>query len=352
MLPTLPKEETFGDLNHRTEFALEIYSAAQWRGRWIALICCSCAREPVVQVRGSPFGVSCGAETVPRLYIRERGGRQLQLSREDRVEKKSPEMSPPRRSSPAATAGLLLLFAVFFCESLASGKVLHFFCFARSCFFCGLFAQLSVSGPGSPAREGSPADACVGAPGGCETDLQKHAAFFDHNGDGVITVYETINAFRSLGFGIIESRANALLINAALAAATRPENASSSSSFMNIYIENIHKGIHGSDTGSYDCEGMFVPEKFDEIFAKHAKTEPDALTSGEVDEMLYANRDPGDLQGWAAATLEWRILYNIAKDQQGFLRKDAVRGVYDGSLFSKLVQEKASSQKPRRMVRN
>jgi hypothetical protein len=41
----------------------------------------------------------------------------------------------------------------------------------------------------------------------------------------------------------------------------------------------------------------FVPEKFDEIFAKHAKTVPDALTSNNIDELLQANRKSGDQQG-------------------------------------------------------
>jgi len=44
----------------------------------------------------------------------------------------------------------------------------------------------------------------------------------------------------------------------------------------------------------------FVPEKFEEIFTKHAKVRPDALTSMEIEEMILANRDPLDPQSWAA----------------------------------------------------
>ncbi|VAI60561.1 unnamed protein product [Triticum turgidum subsp. durum] len=69
---------------------------------------------------------------------------------------------------------------------------------------------------------------------------------------------------------------------------------------MSIYIENIHKGIHGSDSGAYDSQGRFVPEKFEAAFAKHAKTVPDALTSAEVDELITANREPSDYAGWRA----------------------------------------------------
>ena len=33
------------------------------------------------------------------------------------------------------------------------------------------------------------------------------------------------------------------------------DNANSSSSRMDIYIQNIQKGKHGSDTGAYDAQG-------------------------------------------------------------------------------------------------
>ena len=42
----------------------------------------------------------------------------------------------------------------------------------------------------------------------------------------------------------------------------------------------------------------FVPQKFEEIFIKHAKARPDALTSSEVEEMILANRDPLDPRSW------------------------------------------------------
>jgi len=42
----------------------------------------------------------------------------------------------------------------------------------------------------------------------------------------------------------------------------------------------------------------FVPSKFEEIFRKHARTHPDALTSDELREMLKANREAKDYSGW------------------------------------------------------
>uniref|UniRef100_A0A453R9L8 Uncharacterized protein n=3 Tax=Aegilops tauschii TaxID=37682 RepID=A0A453R9L8_AEGTS len=64
-----------------------------------------------------------------------------------------------------------------------------------------------------------------------------------------------------------------------------------------IYVKTIQQGKHGSDTDVYDIQGRFVPEKFEEIFKKHAHTRPDALTDKELGEMLKANRDPKDFSG-------------------------------------------------------
>ena len=36
------------------------------------------------------------------------------------------------------------------------------------------------------------------------------------------------------------------------------DNANSSSSRMDIYVQNIQKGKHGSDTGAYDAQGRSV----------------------------------------------------------------------------------------------
>ncbi|TVU28411.1 hypothetical protein EJB05_19928 [Eragrostis curvula] len=108
---------------------------------------------------------------------------------------------------------------------------------------------------------------------------------------------------------------------------------------MDIYIVNIHKGIHGSDTGAYDAQGRFVPEKLDEMFTKHGKTVADAMTKDEVDEMLKANRENMDFKGWLAASSEWNLLYKLAKDKDGYLRKDTARAVYDGSLFYQLAKQ-------------
>nr|GMD60205.1 probable peroxygenase 5 [Ipomoea batatas] len=72
-----------------------------------------------------------------------------------------------------------------------------------------------------------------------------------------------------------------------------------------IVVKNIKHGKHGSDTGAYDSEGKFVPSKFEEIFKKHARIDPNALTSAEVDELLRDNREPKDYLGCLLDYFGW-----------------------------------------------
>ncbi|XP_062220985.1 probable peroxygenase 5 isoform X2 [Phragmites australis] len=197
-----------------------------------------------------------------------------------------------------------------------------------------LLLVLAASFGGHAAAAAAPAP--VGAPSGDAgmTALQKHTAFFDSNHDGIVTFDETYEGLKEVGVGTVTAKASAAFINAALGPKTRPDN--SNSSRMDIYIVNIHKGIHGSDTGAYDAQGRFVPEKLDEMFAKHGKNVSNALTKDELDEMLKANREDKDFKGWLGASAEWKMLYNIAKDKDGYLPKGTVRAVYDGTLFYQL----------------
>ncbi|KAJ3694851.1 hypothetical protein LUZ60_000228 [Juncus effusus] len=175
------------------------------------------------------------------------------------------------------------------------------------------------------------------------TPLQKHVAFFDRNKDGLIYPWETYQGFRAIGAGVALSTTASAFINGFLGPKTLPAG-KWPSPLCPIYVENIKKAKHGGDSGVYDSEGRFVSEKFEAIFQNHAKTRPDALTSKELDDLLQANKDPKDSKGSFAGQTEWKVLYSLCKDKDGFLHKDTVRGVYDGTLFSQMEQGKACSQ--------
>nr|GMD59792.1 peroxygenase-like [Ipomoea batatas] len=132
--------------------------------------------------------------------------------------------------------------------------------------------------------------------------LQQHIAFFDLDNNGIIYPWETYSGWIP-------------------------------SPFLPIYIQNIHKCMHGSDTETYDAEGRYLPAHFENIFTKYARTVPDKLTFVEVWKMTEGNRDAYDLFGWIAAKMEWGILYLLARDVDGMLSKEAIRRCFDGSLF-------------------
>ncbi|KAA0040991.1 putative peroxygenase 5 [Cucumis melo var. makuwa] len=196
--------------------------------------------------------------------------------------------------------------------------------------------QVSNNASSSPASSGGESEEEKNV-------LQKHVAFFDRNKDGVVYPWETFMGFRAIGANLFLSTVSAVFINLGLSSKTRPGK------FPNflfpIEIKNIQLAKHGSDSGVYDSEGRFVSKKFEEIFKKHALTYPDALTEKELKALLKSNREPKDYKGWVAAWTEWTTLYNLCKDENGLLKKETVKAVYDGSLFEHMEKQRASKKK-------
>ena len=134
-----------------------------------------------------------------------------------------------------------------------------------------------------------------------QTVLQQHCDFFDRDHDGVLWPKDTFIGFHRLGFGIILSWVAVLVIHGNFSYPTcsgwLPDP------FFRVFLKNIHKDKHGSDTGTYDTEGRFIPQKFEDIFAKYAEGR-DYLTIWDVSNVLKGQRCIADPIGWGGAFFE------------------------------------------------
>ncbi|KAL0388369.1 UNVERIFIED_CONTAM: Peroxygenase [Sesamum radiatum] len=129
--------------------------------------------------------------------------------------------------------------------------------------------------------------------------LQQHVAFFDQDNNGIVYPWETYAGFRQIGFNRILSLLVAL--------------------FAHVTSSYLHF--------------QYSPVNFENIFSKYGHTFPDKLTLRELWNLSEGNRVSFDFFGWLVNKGEWALLYILARDEDGFLSKEAIRRCYDGSLF-------------------
>ncbi|KAI2634972.1 Caleosin-domain-containing protein [Hypomontagnella submonticulosa] len=172
-----------------------------------------------------------------------------------------------------------------------------------------------------------------------KTVLQQHCEFFDTDRDGVIWPQDTFWGFHRLGFGIILSFVAVLVIHSNFSYPTvsgwLPDP------FFRVFVANIHKDKHGSDTGTYDFEGRFVPQRFEDLFTKYGKGR-DYLTIWDVWDLLKGQRCIADPVGWFGAFFEWLATYLMLWPADGKMMKEDIRGIYDGSIFFTIANRRAA----------
>ncbi len=140
-----------------------------------------------------------------------------------------------------------------------------------------------------------------------QTVLQQHCDFFDGDGDGIIWPGDTYRGFRAIGFNLLISLFAVVAIHPTFSYPT--VSGILPDPFFRLYIANMHKAKHGSDSGTYDNEGRFLPQKFEDFFAKYGRDtngdgENDGLDAWDIWNGLKGQRVVVDPFGWTAGVLE------------------------------------------------
>ena len=178
-----------------------------------------------------------------------------------------------------------------------------------------------------------------------DTTLQRHASFFDDNGDRGVGFAECTRGLKAIGVPFVVAEAAALAIVAPLSIQTR-----GSLLALNIDIESIQKGKHDSDTGILDKRGRFNARRFEKVFGACSTVDQDgdkAFTAAELTMMINANRET--FLGSLVSTIEWQVLLALAADTKAVergrpvpaLSTARIKSFYDGTLFYKLAKEHA-----------
>jgi len=114
---------------------------------------------------------------------------------------------------------------------------------------------------------------------------------------------------------------------------------------MEVY-PRIHKAKHGSDTNAYTRKGLFDDENFEEVFRTYSEPPNfDTLTWKQARRLARGNRDPFDVFGSVANFLEWLAVYLLLWPADGKMRKEDIRGIYDGSFFIATRQRRSYKKK-------
>ncbi|KAK3345990.1 Caleosin related protein-domain-containing protein [Lasiosphaeria hispida] len=165
------------------------------------------------------------------------------------------------------------------------------------------------------------------------TVLQQHVLFWDRDMDGAIYPLDTYRGFRDLGFSILFSLLSMFIINVNFSYPTRlalggylPDP------LFRVYVGGVHKAKHGSDSGTYDHEGRFVPQAFEDMFSKWDADRKGALSFVELWRMIAGNRLVVDPFGWFAAIFEFGSTWLLLQ-KDGMVSKEDLRRTYDGSIF-------------------
>lgn len=182
-----------------------------------------------------------------------------------------------------------------------------------------------------------------------QTVVQQHVEYWDTDHDGIIWPQDTYIGCRKWGWSPPLAALVAFIINFNLSYPTLPGFLPDP--FFRIYVDKVYKDKHGSDSMTYDNEGRFKPQNFEDIFSKYDKGDKGGLDIWDFLRFWKGQRMVFDFFGWSATMLEWLATYLLLWPEDGIMRKEDIRGVYDGSIFYKKAEEYQRKKKMRQEQR-
>ncbi|PNH11858.1 Peroxygenase [Tetrabaena socialis] len=105
-----------------------------------------------------------------------------------------------------------------------------------------------------------------------------------------------------------------------------------------VRVRNAHRVVHGSNSKAWDRSGHFTAARFEALLSKYDRGGKGGLTLGEVLQMLRGQANLGDVVGIVASSAEWLLTWALLRDATGVLRREDIRGMYDGTAFYRLAE--------------
>lgn len=189
-----------------------------------------------------------------------------------------------------------------------------------------------------------------------QTVLQQHCTYFAQSRSGTDIIYplDTYHACRAWDWSIPLCLFFAGAIHFVQSYGSCP-NAILPDPFFRIWIGNLHKNKHGSDSNTFDNEGGFQTAQFERFFDKYGSVTVNekgekGMTKWDVWRGLRRQALALDFFGQVSAFFEWLFTYIFISPPDGILTQTDVQNICNGSAFieqaRKIRQSRPSTPTP------
>ncbi|KAG9008327.1 hypothetical protein FRB90_008969 [Tulasnella sp. 427] len=173
------------------------------------------------------------------------------------------------------------------------------------------------------------------------TDLQKHVAAFDRDGDGLITVEDTCWGLNKLGVPWVAAITGGIIVH--LFSSYPSQRNWTPDPWFRIRIAGIHRVMHASDSHTWKRRGILDLGSFDNLM--YGDPIEGTMTLGQVLTLWKNNHDMHDILGAIFNLGEWFVTWSALKNKDGKIKKEDLRDLFTGAYFHKVFDNPAAAKK-------